>query len=187
MRLASVLVALRLIVLLITPAEVLASQEIPAEDKKQNAIEESQKQKEDLAKKEERVTMSDVILKNEAYLPEEKTGKVKGYETSIIAEEAVYGKETKIMVTGYSSTPDQCWGDPFTTASGSRVHIGTMACPPEYPFGAKIEIEGMGTYTCEDRGGAIKGNHFDMWFPSRAEALNWGRRTVDAKILIPNK
>jgi 3D (Asp-Asp-Asp) domain-containing protein len=87
-----------------------------------------------------------------------------------------------ILVTGYSSTPDQTWGDPFTTASGTRVHKGTMACPPQYPFGTKVEITKLGTFICEDRGGAIKGDHFDMWFESRAQALNWGKRIVSAEI-----
>lgn len=91
-------------------------------------------------------------------------------------------EEISILVTGYSSTPDQTWGDPFTTASGTRVHLGTMACPPQYPFGTKVSIEGRGTYVCEDRGGAIKGEHFDMWFESRGEALHWGKRVVAAKI-----
>lgn len=91
-------------------------------------------------------------------------------------------EEMNILVTGYSSTPDQTWGDPFTTASGTRVHLGTMACPPQYPFGTKISIEDRGTYVCEDRGGAIKGNHFDMWFQSRGEALHWGKRVVAARI-----
>lgn len=90
--------------------------------------------------------------------------------------------ELSILVTGYSSTPDQTWGDPFTTASGTKVHRGTMACPPQYPFGTKVDIRSMGTYVCEDRGGAIKGNHFDMWFESRAEAINWGKRVVSAEI-----
>ncbi len=90
--------------------------------------------------------------------------------------------EMSILVTGYSSTPDQTWGDPFTTASGTHVHGGTMACPPQYPFGTKINIESRGTFICEDRGGAIKGNHFDMWFPSRADALSWGKRIVTAEI-----
>jgi 3D (Asp-Asp-Asp) domain-containing protein len=91
------------------------------------------------------------------------------------------GKQS-ILVTGYSSTPDQCWGDPFQTASGTRVHRGTMACPPQYPFGTKIKIENVGTFICEDRGGAIKGNHFDMWFTSRGAALSWGKRTLVATI-----
>lgn len=87
-----------------------------------------------------------------------------------------------ILVTGYSSTPDQTWGDPFTTASGTRVHKGTMACPPQYPFGTKVKIESMGTFICEDRGGMIKGNHFDMWFESRSKAMTWGKRIVSANI-----
>ena len=91
--------------------------------------------------------------------------------------------EISILVTGYSSTPDQTWGDPFTTASGTKVHKGTMACPPQYPFGTKVKIQSMGTFVCEDRGGAIKGNHFDMWFESRTQALNWGKRIVSAEIV----
>ncbi len=88
----------------------------------------------------------------------------------------------EILVTGYSSTVDQCDADPFTTASGTKVHQGTMACPPQYPFGTKIKIENVGEFICEDRGGVIKGNHFDMWFPSRNEALLWGKRTLVAEI-----
>lgn len=80
--------------------------------------------------------------------------------------------EMSILVTGYSSTPDQTWGNPFITASGTHVHNGTMACPPQYPFGTKIKIQSMGTFVCEDRGGMIKGNHFDMWFTSRAHATH---------------
>lgn len=167
-----------LLLMTIFPVEVMAYENIdPGKEKKQNALPESQKQTKIF-------TMSDFVLKNTASIREDKN--VKGYSTSITAEEAVYGRETEITVTGYSSTPDQCWGNPFITASGARVHKGTMACPAEYPFGTKIEIEGMGTYVCEDRGGAIKGNHFDMWFESRGEALNWGVRTVSATIAVPN-
>ncbi|MDZ7611153.1 MAG: 3D domain-containing protein [Candidatus Moranbacteria bacterium] len=181
MRLAGVLIVIRLIAIMIFPAQVLAFEEEKSEENKnQYAQEQSQKQNKFTAL----VTMSDVVMKNTPALWEDRA-RVKSYAVSLTAEEAVYGKETQIMVTGYSSTPDQCWGNPFRTASGTRVHTGTMACPPEYPFGTKIEIEGMGTYTCEDRGGAIKGNIFDMWFPSRGEALNWGRRTVNAKIATP--
>ena len=103
------------------------------------------------------------------------------YKNKLARAKFVEG-EQKILVTGYSSTPDQCWGDHFQTASGTRVHRGTMACPPQYPFGTKIEIENVGTFICEDRGGAIKGNHFDMWFTSRGEALAWGKRIVEAEI-----
>ncbi len=104
------------------------------------------------------------------------------YKNRLAKANFVGGKQN-ILVTGYSSTPDQCWGDPFQTASGTRVHNGTMACPPQYPFGTKIKIEGIGTFVCEDRGGAIKGNHFDRWFTSRNKALAWGKRVVEAEIV----
>ena len=104
------------------------------------------------------------------------------YKNRLAEAKFVQGKR-KILVTGYSSTPDQCWGNPFKTASGTRVHNGTMACPAQYPFGTKIKIEGIGTFVCEDRGGAIKGNHFDRWFTSRSKALAWGKRVVEAEII----
>lgn len=133
------------------------------------------------------IDISESILKNSPYIPEElakyRTQTEEDYAKSMTAEEAVYGKTIDILVTGYSSTPDQCWGDPFTTASGERVKHGTMACPPEYAFGTQIEIEGLGTYVCEDRGGKIKGNRFDMWFASRGEALAWGKRVIEATII----
>jgi len=91
-------------------------------------------------------------------------------------------EKVKILVTGYSSTVDQCDSSPFITASGTHVRYGTMACPPQYPLGTMVTIDNMGTFVCEDRGGAIKGNHFDMWFASREAALDWGKRSVTAMI-----
>ena len=117
-----------------------------------------------------------------AQLPVKDKKKERNLKDQTIGD-VVFGKEVKILVTGYSSTVDQCDGDPVTTASGTRVHLGTMACPPEYPFGTTLEIEGK-IFVCEDRGGKIKGNHFDRWFETRGEALAWGKRTVTAKISL---
>ena len=120
------------------------------------------------------------ILKVELPIKKEKkTGDLKNKTVG----DLIFGKEVEILVTGYSSTVDQCDGDPFTTASGTRVHLGTMACPPEYAFGTTLEIDGK-MFVCEDRGGKIKGNHFDRWFETRGEALAWGKRTVTAKIVM---
>ena len=137
-------------------------------------------------KKSNLVDIFEDILENSTYLLEKNPVyrlKVDDFSTERAVATVIKGNALDILVTGYSSTPDQCWGNPFITASGARVHEGTMACPPEYVFGTKVEVEGMGTYVCEDRGGKIKGNHFDMWFTSRGEALAWGKRTVEAKIM----
>jgi 3D (Asp-Asp-Asp) domain-containing protein len=127
------------------------------------------------------VEVVDFKTKSEEILEENNKRRLDIYKSRLALSVFREG-EQNILVTGYSSTPDQCWGDPFQTASGTRVHRGTMACPPQYPFGTKIEIENVGTFICEDRGGAIKGSHFDMWFTSRGEALNWGKRVMLAKI-----
>lgn len=183
MKLVSSLIIARLLLMIALPAFAMENSSIEetlAETKIKN------KETIEVYEKERIVTFSDSILTNQSSPSQESLSvfgsKIKGY-SSKTANEAVYGKKMDILVTGYSSTVDQCDGDPFITASGSHVHKGTMACPREYAFGTKIEIDGMGTFVCEDRGGAIKGNHFDMWFESRGEALQWGKRTVEARII----
>ena len=70
------------------------------------------------------------------------------------------------------------------TASGTKATAGrTIAAPKNYAFGTKIEIAGMGTYIVEDRGGAITGNKIDIYFDSHAEALKFGRRNLQIKVL----
>lgn len=183
MKLVNSLIVARLLLIIALPA-------LAADSIMEDALTETKIKNQEtiqVFEKERRVTFSDSILTNSQEPSQESLSvyntKVKGYSSTKTANDAVYGKKMEILVTGYSSTPDQCWGDPFTTASGTRVHVGTMACPLEYAFGTQIEIDGMGTYVCEDRGGAIKGNHFDMWFESRGEALQWGKRTVEARII----
>jgi peptidoglycan hydrolase-like protein with peptidoglycan-binding domain len=69
------------------------------------------------------------------------------------------------------------------------VKLGTVAAPPEYPFGTVIDIEGFGVGEVHDRGGAIKGNRFDIWVGKGDEglgrALNWGKRTTNCTVYLP--
>lgn len=63
------------------------------------------------------------------------------------------------------------------TATGARAKHGTIAADPKvHPFGTKLNVPGYGKGVVQDVGGAIKGRHIDVWFPSHAEALRWGRR-----------
>lgn len=188
MRLVSTLIVFRLLFIVAFPALAVESELTNSSEDALTKTKIENQETIEVYGKNRKATFYDNVLKNQSNpIDEELTvygSKVKGYSSDKTAGEAVYGKKMDILVTGYSSTPDQCWGNPFITASGARVHVGTMACPPEYPFGTKIEIDGMGTYVCEDRGGAIKGNHFDMWFESRGEALQWGKRVVEARIIL---
>lgn len=69
------------------------------------------------------------------------------------------------------------------TATGVRAHHGTIAADTSrYPFGTIMYIEGYGYGRVEDRGGAIKGEHIDLFFGSHSDALDWGRRRKKVKI-----
>jgi 3D (Asp-Asp-Asp) domain-containing protein len=85
-------------------------------------------------------------------------------------------------ITAYCSCPICCgkWADGIT-ASGKKATWGM--CAADLPFGTMVEIKGIGTFTVEDRGGAIKGNRIDIWFPSHQEALEFGVKYCEVSIL----
>ncbi len=90
-----------------------------------------------------------------------------------------------INASAYTAAADECGKSDGITASGNMVKQNhTLACPRGYEFGTEIFIEGMGTYTCEDRGGAIKGNHFDIYMETKSEAFAFGRRNLVAYVVI---
>ena len=86
--------------------------------------------------------------------------------------------------SAYTAAADECGKSDGITASGLKVKENrTLACPPAYPFGTKVKIEGYGTYVCEDHGGAIKGNHFDIYMETKSEAFAFGRRHLEAEVV----
>jgi 3D (Asp-Asp-Asp) domain-containing protein len=91
----------------------------------------------------------------------------------------------EINASAYTASADECGNSRGITASGLKVAANrTLACPPSYPFGAKLAIEGFGIFRCEDRGGAIKGNHFDLYMETKKEAFAFGRRRLMAEVVI---
>jgi 3D (Asp-Asp-Asp) domain-containing protein len=68
---------------------------------------------------------------------------------------------------------------PGSTALGIRVRKGVVAVDPVLiPLGTKLHVPGYGRGIAADVGYAIKGRIIDLWFPTRAKARKWGRRTV---------
>ena len=56
---------------------------------------------------------------------------------------------------------------------------GVVAVDPKLiPLGTKMHVPGYGPGLAADVGYAIKGRIIDLWFPTRAQARQWGRRTV---------
>jgi 3D (Asp-Asp-Asp) domain-containing protein len=89
-----------------------------------------------------------------------------------------------INASAYTAAADECGKSDGITSSGVKVKEDqTLACPPNFPFGTKIKIEGMGVRVCEDRGGAIKGNHIDIYMETKAEAFQFGRRNLEAEVV----
>ncbi|MQL80846.1 hypothetical protein Taro_013278 [Colocasia esculenta] len=74
------------------------------------------------------------------------------------------------------------------TASGKVPVKGTVAADTKfYPFGTPMLIPGYGWGKVEDRGGAIVGeSKIDVYYPSHTEALQWGRRKLKVKIILPD-
>jgi len=68
---------------------------------------------------------------------------------------------------------------PGRTALGVPVRKGVVAVDPRLiPLGTRLYVPGYGPGLAADVGTAIKGRIIDLWFPSTAQARNWGRRTV---------
>ena len=65
------------------------------------------------------------------------------------------------------------------TASGLPAGVGVVAVDPSViPLGTRLLVPGYGSAVAADVGTAVKGNIIDLWMPSTAQALAWGRRTV---------
>lgn len=89
-----------------------------------------------------------------------------------------------INASAYTAAADECGKSDGITASGLKVTENrTLACPPSFPFGTKMSIEGMGEFRCEDRGGAIKGNHIDIYMETKTEAFAFGRQHLTAQVI----
>lgn len=88
-------------------------------------------------------------------------------------------KTIKMIVTAYSSTPDQTDNTPFVTASGKKVEDGIVA-NNMLPFGTKIripELYGNKTFVVEDRMHKRKGTKMmDVWMEKTKEAKEFGAK-----------
>ena len=85
----------------------------------------------------------------------------------------------KFVLTGYCACVICCGKTNGITASGRPAMANhTIAADSRYAFGTQMIINGM-VYTVDDRGGAITGNHIDIYFNTHAEALRFGKQTGD--------
>lgn len=111
-----------------------------------------------------------------------------------------------ILTAYYSPLPDQCCyvkgsyeddkilnGEGTHGADGTPVYPGMLAAPPSYPFGTRIVLPGLGTFTVHDRGGAIKewdkAHRLDVWAGhgevGLARALAFGVQSIRGQVYLP--
>ena len=147
----------------------------PAEAKE--TVNTNTKIEESETKKEPSINKSEEELKNEKIIAKWKEKQEKMWGN--LPEE-----KFTINASAYTAAADECGKSDGITASGIKVKENrTLACPPAFPFGTKIQIEGVGTLICEDRGGAIKGNHFDIYVETKKEAFAFGRKNLLAEVV----
>jgi 3D (Asp-Asp-Asp) domain-containing protein len=95
----------------------------------------------------------------------------------------------KMVVTAYCPCA-KCCGENAAgiTASGKRVSYNGgrfVAADASLAFGTKLLIPGYANGSVEvlDRGGAIRGNRIDVFFPTHQQALQWGRQTLEVTVV----
>ncbi|MFC4620353.1 ubiquitin-like domain-containing protein [Camelliibacillus cellulosilyticus] len=95
------------------------------------------------------------------------------------------GKVLFLRSSAYTSNCKGCSGI-TTTGFNLKTHTNAKIIavdPSVIPLGSRVYVEGYGYATALDTGGAIKGNRIDIFFPSIAQANNWGVRTVKVTVL----
>lgn len=104
-----------------------------------------------------------------------------GYITLPTGEVLTYTDTATIRATAYTHTDAGC---DFVTATGTTVHWGTVAVDPRYiPYGTRMFIVSndgeyvYGIAVAEDCGGDIKGDRMDLYMPTYAQCIEFGRRT----------
>jgi 3D (Asp-Asp-Asp) domain-containing protein len=92
------------------------------------------------------------------------------------AAPAAETRELTVTATGYALRG--------RTATGVSVGWGIVAVDPSViALGTRISIPGYGEGVAADTGGAVRGARIDLWFPTQAEALAWGSRTITITLL----
>lgn len=94
-------------------------------------------------------------------------------------------RSMNVVITAYSSTPDQTDDTPFITATGDHVADGIIAAN-FLPFGTLVQIPkyfGDKIFVVKDRMHKRFSDRVDVWFPDRESALRFGKRTMEIVIL----
>ena len=123
------------------------------------------------AQREQAATLASLSAKRSANSSQISTLESQARELAATPSAGQSGRTLTVLATGYSLTGH--------TSTGVPVGYGVVAVDPSViALGTKMTIPGYGEGVAADTGGAVAGAHIDLWFPTEAEALAWGSRTV---------
>jgi 3D (Asp-Asp-Asp) domain-containing protein len=103
-------------------------------------------------------------------------------------DESLNGREiaVSVIVSGYTSRPEETDDTPFETASLTTTRRGVLALSRDlvrrytpgapFEFGDVVHIHGIGDFVVEDVMNLRYERHADIWFESLDEAREFGRR-----------
>ena len=137
------------------------------------------------------VDVTFVLAKASSRKPRAQQAKAQQVKAQPVTEQvkAVNYREVKMNVSAYCPCDLCCgkygWG--YKTACGHKIKAGEcfVAAPKNYAFGTIMSIPGyVGGSKVQvlDRGGAIKGNHLDVYFSDHKTALRWGRQNLVVRV-----
>ena len=111
--------------------------------------------------------------------------------STVIPAVAAGPKKVWVLVTAYCGCPKCCGpnargltasgrsisynGGRFVAADTKIFKFDTQLVIPGYAGGEPVEVI--------DRGGAIKGYHIDVFFPTHEEAKAWGKRWMEVTVV----
>lgn len=106
---------------------------------------------------------------------------VANHNTSTNSNKYSGWKKINVIATGYSLIGDVQGSDGNPqTATGSLPHWGTIAVDPSIiPLGSIVFIPEFNMeFKAEDTGGAVNGNHIDIYFSNGNRAREWGVKNI---------
>ncbi|MFY4776358.1 3D domain-containing protein [Metabacillus sp. RGM 3146] len=169
--------ALGLSMLIATPA---FAYEVQSGDTMGNIAKESNLTLQELSKANPQIKDIDLIyVGQELRLPGTKS--VKG---PVKKEE----KDSKTITVESSAYTASCAGCSGITRTGidlrNNPNQKVIAVDPAViPLGSKVYVPGYGHAVAGDTGGAINGKRIDIFMPNRSDALSYGRRTIEIKVV----
>lgn len=95
------------------------------------------------------------------------------------------GESLTVTATAYDACMECCSKIDGITKTGAKALPGhTIAVDPKViPLGSKVFVEGLGIFTADDIGGAIKGRRIDIFMNTHQEAIHFGKQELKIYLL----